>query len=257
MLKNFYTMGDRTFARYFDAQYRSFEEDLPLWRYLAVEHGSPVLELGCGTGRVLRALIEAGHHTVGIDHDRQMLLRAWMHLAPAFDENTCLVQADLQSYAFGLPFNLAIAPMNTLSIFDVSALEEIATNVRKQLSPEGTFAFELPNPAVDPFDEVDPDEPLTGFIEPESGNPCQVYAQRVEHKGQSPLEIHWHYDELLADGSSQRYTLRQAYFLHSYEDIESILIEAGYIVDKAFGDYTRAPFNQEANTMILVARVRP
>ena len=250
-------MGDTTFARYFDAQYRAFGEDLTLWLHLAAEHGGPIIELGCGTGRVVRALIQAGHHVIGIDIDRQMLARAQNHLAPFFLQNSCLVQADLQTFRFDLRFNIAIASMNTLCTFDDSGLITAFRNIARQLSPDGLFAFEIPNPAVDPFKGVDSNEPLTGFVEPESGNPCQVYAQRIEGPAQDQVEICWYYDELLADGSTQRYTLRQEYFLRSKEKVQEFLNHANCTVIEAYGNYARSPLEKDSEMMIVVARVNP
>ena len=247
-------MGDTTFARYFDAQYRAFGEDLILWLHLAAEHGGPIIELGCGTGRVVRALIQAGHHVIGIDHDRHMLARAQIQLAPFFPQNSCLVQADLLTFGFDLTFKIAIASMNTLSTFDDPELIAVFHNVSRQLAPDGFFAFEIPNPAVDPFKGVDPNEPLTGFVEPESGNPCQVYAQRIEGPTQDQVVILWQYDELLADGSTQRYTLRQEYFLRSKEKVQEFLDRANCTVIEVYGDYARSPLEEDSETMLIVAK---
>lgn len=250
-------MGDKTFARYFDAQYRTFGEDLNIWLPLADEYGGPILELGCGTGRVVRALVQAGHPVIGIDHDDHMLARAQNRLAPFSLQNSCLVQADLQSFRFNTRFNLAIAAMNTLCTFDDPGLNAVFRRVSRHLAPDGLFAFEIPNPAVDPFKGVDPDEPLTAFVEPESGNPCQVYAQRVERPAQDQVEIVWHYDELLADGSAQRYTLRQGYFLRSMEKIRAFLERANCSFIEAYGDYDRSPFRDDSKTMIVLAGATP
>ncbi len=247
-------MSDATFARYFDAQYRAFGQDLALWLHLAAENSGPIIELGCGPGRVVQALIQAERHVIGIDIDHHMLARAQNNLAPFFQQNSCLVQADIQTFAFDMRFNLAIASMNTLSTFDDPGLIAAFSNISGQLAPDGLLAFEIPNPAVDSFKGVDSDEPLTAFVEPESGNPCQVYAQRIEGPAQDQVEILWHYDELFADGSTQRYTLRRKYFLRSEEKVQEFLDRSNYTVVEAYGDYDRSPLEQDSETMIIIAR---
>jgi SAM-dependent methyltransferase len=50
-----------------DVECGSYEADLPLWRELTADRGGPVVDLGCGTGRVALDLARAGHEVVGID----------------------------------------------------------------------------------------------------------------------------------------------------------------------------------------------
>src|SRR5919201_1392064 len=50
--------------------------DVPFWRRLALAARGPVLELGCGTGRVTLPLARAGVRIVGIDRSAPMLERA-------------------------------------------------------------------------------------------------------------------------------------------------------------------------------------
>src|SRR2546422_6232620 len=50
--------------------------DVPFWRRLAADANGPVLELGCGTGRVTRPLARAGIDIVGVDRSDAMLARA-------------------------------------------------------------------------------------------------------------------------------------------------------------------------------------
>src|SRR6184192_3355327 len=49
--------------------------DVPFWRRLALTVRGPVLELGCGTGRVSKPLVKAGVDLVGIDRSAEMLRR--------------------------------------------------------------------------------------------------------------------------------------------------------------------------------------
>src|SRR5882757_8867568 len=49
--------------------------DVPFWRRVALDAEGPVLELGCGTGRISRPLARAGVGLVGIDRSAAMLAR--------------------------------------------------------------------------------------------------------------------------------------------------------------------------------------
>ena len=86
-------------ARLFQSQYADFTEDLPLWLDLAQRHGAPILELGCGTGRVLSRLAEAGHAVTGLDANPAMLERAEKQIAPGASEQVTLLRADLRSFS--------------------------------------------------------------------------------------------------------------------------------------------------------------
>ena len=60
----------------YDLEHAGFTEDIELYLRLAEVVGDPILELGCGTGRVLAPLAAAGHRVTGIDRSRPMLDRA-------------------------------------------------------------------------------------------------------------------------------------------------------------------------------------
>ena len=61
------------FPTLYHAHHGQYQEDLPFWLKLANQQGGPVLELGCGTGRVLLPLARGGFQTVGLDNDLEML----------------------------------------------------------------------------------------------------------------------------------------------------------------------------------------
>jgi ubiquinone/menaquinone biosynthesis C-methylase UbiE len=88
---------DADFARLYDAF--PFTDDLAFYAGLAGTQGGPVLELGCGSGRVLVPLARAGHHVVGVDTSPHMLALAREKLAteaPEVAARARLVQADLR-----------------------------------------------------------------------------------------------------------------------------------------------------------------
>ena len=56
-----------------DAENGSYGGDLALWEELAAEAGGPILDIGCGTGRVALHLARRGHATVGLDVDPELI----------------------------------------------------------------------------------------------------------------------------------------------------------------------------------------
>ena len=71
-------------AIWHDVECGAYDADLPLWEELADEAGGPVLDLGCGTGRVALHLSRRGHRVLGLDTEASFLavcdpkLHAWM-----------------------------------------------------------------------------------------------------------------------------------------------------------------------------------
>ncbi|MGD8604269.1 MAG: class I SAM-dependent methyltransferase, partial [Anaerolineales bacterium] len=70
------TIDSAAFARFYQAQYADYEEDIPYWLKLADRWGDPILELGCGPGRVLFQLAAVDHQIAGLDNDPDMLALA-------------------------------------------------------------------------------------------------------------------------------------------------------------------------------------
>ena len=60
-------------ARFFDAEYADYMEDLPALQAYAQRTDGPLLELGCGTGRLLIPLARAGYAVTGVDLSPEML----------------------------------------------------------------------------------------------------------------------------------------------------------------------------------------
>ena len=65
------------FARFYDGDYRDYTDDIALVVQTAQRAGRAALELGCGTGRVLIPLAEAGCDPVGIDRSAARPVSDW------------------------------------------------------------------------------------------------------------------------------------------------------------------------------------
>ncbi len=240
-------------ARLFQSQYADFTEDLLLWLELAQRHGAPILELGCGTGRVLARLADAGHAVTGLDASPAMLERAEKQIAPGASDRVTLLRADLRSFSVDQRFPLAIAPLNVFAELDDDDLSRALATVRKHLAPQGILALDLPNPPEAlALPEIE-DELLQTFIEPETGHAVQVSAhQRLLPSGQTVV-VTWHYDELLPNGMVSRHRFETTFHLRPPETLRRLLDESGYVDVSFFGDYAFGDLGETSKRLITSA----
>jgi ubiquinone/menaquinone biosynthesis C-methylase UbiE len=120
--------------------------DVPFWRTVALASGGPVLELGCGTGRVAMPLGRAGVDLVGIDRSEPMLARARRRVARArLDGQVGLVRGDIRALPFpASAFAVVMAPYGVLqSLLRERDLATTLAAVHRVLRSGGTFGVEL------------------------------------------------------------------------------------------------------------------
>ena len=119
----------------------------------ARDAGSPVLEVGCGTGRVLIPTARAGIDIVGLDVSPSMLAecRRRLHDEPkGVRARVELIQADMRRFDLARTFPLATIPFrpfqHLVTVEDqLSCLESIS----RHLTPGGTLILDLFNPSLD------------------------------------------------------------------------------------------------------------
>ena len=102
---------DDAIAPYYDASMGDFLDDLSLYMGFAERVGGRVLELGCGTGRLLLPLAKAEAQVVGIDRSARMLSRARSRIREC--NTASLVQAGMAQLPFLGRFSLVFASVDT------------------------------------------------------------------------------------------------------------------------------------------------
>lgn len=161
--------------RLYDLEYADHVEDVVHYSKLAAQAQGPVLELGCGTGRLTLPIARAGARITAIDSAPTML--AGLH-ARLGDESldvqrrVSVRRGDFCALAEPAMYHLVLLPFNALHhCADHRAVLSLLDGVRRALAPGGRFAMDcyLPDPALYARDpEARHEERL--FVDPSTGD---------------------------------------------------------------------------------------
>ncbi len=252
--------------------------DLAFYRALARETGGPVLELGCGTGRILLPLAEDGHRVTGLDLSRAMLERARAKLAQApaeVRERVRLVEADMTRFELGETFRAIIIPFRPFQhLVEVEQQLACLAAAYRHLAPGGTLALDFfhtdPRRMIDPHLFALRDEMPGGAARGQS-EPAQERFPHAEvalpngtrvllserttafHRATQTNDVELIYTVTHPDGQTERlvfaFTVR--YFFR-YE-VEHLLARAGFRLRAVYGDFERSPLADDSPEMIFLA----
>lgn len=137
-----------------DVECGAYSADLALWEEMAIEGDGPVLDLGCGTGRVALHLARRGHQVVGVDLEPELI-------ASLLERGRGLplegIVADARDFDLEEDFSLALAPMQVLQLLPDSA-DRVAClrRVSARLRPGGRFAAAILERMPEPDDSPPP-----------------------------------------------------------------------------------------------------
>ncbi|HXR63491.1 MAG TPA: class I SAM-dependent methyltransferase [Rudaea sp.] len=125
-------------------------DDVAWYRSACLQHAGPVLELGCGTGRILLELLAAGIDAIGADRSLPMLQRL-LKDAAARNLPAHVVQTDLHAIALSATFGVILAPYSLITyLVDADAAVQVLRRVQRLLAPDGVLAVDafVPQPVA-------------------------------------------------------------------------------------------------------------
>ena len=115
--------------------YRGELEVLSPW----MPPGCPVLELGCGTGRLTRPLLAKGHAVTAVDNSADML-----GLVP---DEARKVHGDIERLDLGVEFDVVLLASNLVNTADEEARRAMLAACRRHVAPAGCLLFQRFDPA--------------------------------------------------------------------------------------------------------------
>ena len=128
-------------------------QDVTFFVDAARDAGSPVLEVGCGTGRVLIPTARAGLDIVGLDLSPGMLAICRERLGQepdAVQKRVELVEADMRGFDLGRTFTLATIPFRPFQhLLTVADQLSCLRSIHRHLVDGGALILDLFNPSID------------------------------------------------------------------------------------------------------------
>lgn len=226
----------------------------------ARKQGGPVLELGCGTGRILAPMARAGLRVTGFDLSARMLERCRKKLAAEPAEvraRVKFVQGDMTAFELGEQFRLIAIPFRPFQhLIEVEQQLRCLHAVVRHLAPGGRLILDFFQ--TDPRRMHDAEFLRERPAGPETvlpdGRRLQVNERTVAfHRAEQKNEVEMYYDVTHPDGRAERlvfaFTVR--YFFR-YE-VEHLLARCGLRVVELFGDFERSPLRDDSPDMVFVA----
>jgi ubiquinone/menaquinone biosynthesis C-methylase UbiE len=246
-----------TIARYYDAENEDMTADLGLYSALAEQTGDPILDIGCGTGRVTLHLATEGYRVAGLDTSQAMLERGRRKLKNRIDLHDLVTfyEGDALNYPLPEQYALILIPYNGLMHFRTPADQQaVLRHLSNFLRDEGQLIIDLPN-AGEAFATLD-DGAVTlerSFVEPESGHLVMQQSVSTLNRTEQLQYITWIYDEIGANNAVQRtvapLTLRYVF----PTELDWLLQVCGLRRTERFGDYAQGPFEEGCPRLIVLA----
>lgn len=228
-------------------------DDVPFYCALLEDRPGPVLELGCGTGRVLLELARAGAETVGIDLSAAMLECA-RERAIAEDLNITLALADLRSFDLGRTFELVIMPFNVLNhLLDDDSLERTLNTIARHMTPDARLVIDTFQPSLDFLtDEPEKRRKILRYLDPYQQKEIVLFEENHYEPANQLNRIVWSYTiDGVEDARIDEITMR----LFFPRELDTWLKRNGFVIENKYGDYDNRPFDSNSAKQLLICRL--
>jgi cyclopropane fatty-acyl-phospholipid synthase-like methyltransferase len=244
-------------APFYDIEHDRFNEDLDMYRNFAELSGGKILELACGSGRVLLPFVEEGYELTGVDSSEKMLEIAQQRLQEKGLAGHCqLIKQDMRTLQLGQKYRLAIIALGSFGhITTRKAQQSTLAAIRAHLSPGATLLLDISNADARYMED------LSGQVLHQGTWPLQdgyYYTHFVSPAASSErhlLELTHFYERHQQGGPVERTVITTHLYLFEHVEVELLLEQAGFVVKDVYGDYDLGSFGLESSRMICVAEV--
>ena len=249
-------------AQLYDDAIQDWPGEIDFYRQLVqATLSKSVLEVACGTGRILLRLADDDIQVTGIDMSSAMLEVA--RAKAVGKSNIALLEGDMKSFDLNQTFQLAIVPGHSFQ-FMLTPDDQVACleSIKQHLAPNGTLVVHLAHDPIDWLGDLYKDQGGVFAFESEVPHPTNGNRIRISKA--------WSYDpttqtnsavtrqeELDENGAIISRSDSQPTALHSVFrfEMEHLLRRVGFIIEHVYGDFFRQPLTNDSDDMIWVAKL--
>lgn len=245
-------------APFYDVEHARFHEDLDMYLSFAELCGGRVLELACGSGRVLLPLAQAGYEVAGVDSSAPMLDLARQRLQEAGLAQRCqLVQQNITDMHLERRFRMAFIALGSFAHITARPQQQQALeSVYAHLSPGGTFIVDISNADARYMEELSGQVLHQGTWQCDDGRLLTHFVSPASSPDQHLLELTHFYDQHSQGGAVHRTVVTTHLYLFERNEMELLLERAGFVVKDVCGDYDLGPYHLESPRMICIAEAK-
>lgn len=249
----FYT----TVARFYDSENADKSDDLEMYSRLAADTDGEILDVGCGTGRVLLHLARSGRRVHGIDNDCAMLDRLDKKLAqlPQLRDYISYLRGDILERRMDQSFSLILLTYNALMHFHEQETQIVLLKkLRACLDDGGRLVIDLPN--AGPAFAAEDSDALTferSFLDRDTGHLVMLQSLNYLDRAQQMLTVEWIYDEIDGSGGVKRLIAPHKLRYFFLPELQLLLERAGFTLKAVYGDTDDAPYDADSERMIAHA----
>ena len=245
-------------APFYDIEHIQFDEDLDMYRNFAGLCTGSLLELACGSGRLLVPLAAEGYTLTGIDTSEKMLSLARERLQEAeLFSRVKLVQQDMRVLRISEKFCLAFVALGSFAhLTSRKSQQQALAAVRAHLNTGGTLIIDISNSDARYMENLSGQLLHQGTWRGDDGTFFTHMVSPASSTTRHLLELTHFYDRHAQGGAIQRTVVTTHLYLFERSEMELLLEQAGFLIKDVYGGYDLGPFTLESSRMIFRAEAR-